>query len=503
MHILTSQQSRELDKISENVFGISGETLMGNAGEKIADTVRQSCHDLGIKNILIVCGKGNNGGDGFAAAAALAEFNPKICHLYPPEKFKNDSLRCYDECIKKGISTVFKENPSELEKFDLIIDAMLGVGIYGRVREPVAGWIDWINSQSGRVIAVDIPSGINADTGFFSGTAVRADMTISMGFEKTGHHFFPGKDNCGKLITADIGFPKMESPLSGIQWKLFNEELPKQLLIAPPKNSHKHGQGKVLVIAGSKGMTGASILSGKASLRSGAGLVKLCTPESLSPIVESLFIEGITFPCEDSGKGYFRERNFEEIEKELDWCDSLIIGPGLGRKTETKNFALKVIESCPKPMVIDADALRLVSGHISLLSDSCVLTPHLAEFSYMVNHPLDSVRENFIRVIGEFMNEFSGTLVIKTTPASVVFNGNGFINISGNQGLASAGTGDVLAGCIGGLIAQKISSSDASKLGVYVHGKTADSLISETGYRGLTATDVLNNIHKVIKQYEL
>jgi len=503
MHILTSQQSRELDKISENVFGISGKTLMGNAGDKIADTVRLSCQDLDIKNILIVCGKGNNGGDGFAAAVALAEYDPQICHLYPPGKFKNDTLHYYEKCIKKGISTVFQENPSGLKKFDLIIDAMLGIGISGRVRDPVAGWIDWINGQSAGVIAVDIPSGVNADTGFISETAVKAKMTISMGYKKTGHHFFPGKDNRGELVVVDIGFPKIEEPLFGIQWKLFNEELPKQLLIAPPKDSHKHGQGKVLVIAGSRGMTGASILAGKASLRSGAGLVKLCTPDSLSPIVESLFIEGITLPCEDSGEGYFREKNFEEIEKELDWCDSLIIGPGLGSETETKKFALKVIESCPKPMVIDADALRLVSGHISLLSDNCVLTPHLAEFSDMVNHSIDNVRENFIRVIGEFMNDFSGTLVIKTTPVSVVYNGIGTINISGNQGLASAGTGDVLAGCIGGLIAQKIAPPDASKLGVYIHGKAADALISETGYRGLTATDVLYNIHRVIKQYEL
>ncbi|MBH49416.1 MAG: hypothetical protein CMG69_01520 [Candidatus Marinimicrobia bacterium] len=503
MYIITSQQSRELDKISGNEFGISGETLMGNAGEKIADTVLQNYQNLDKKNILIVCGKGNNGGDGFAAAAALAEFSPQIYHIYSPKKFKNDTLHYYEECIEKGISILFQEDPSELKKFDLIIDAMLGVGISGKVREPVAGWIDWLNRQSAEIVAVDIPSGINADTGFFSGTAVRANMTISMGFEKTGHHFFPGKDSSEEVIVADIGFPKIDNPLSGIQWRLFDRELPEKILIAPPKDSYKHGQGKVLVIAGSRGMTGASILAGKASLRSGAGLVKLCAPNSLSPIVESLFIEGITLPCEDNGKGYFRERNFEEIEKELYWCDSLVIGPGLGSEADTKYFILKVIESCKKPMIIDADALRFINGHISLLPDNCVLTPHLAEFSYMVNHPVYYVRENFIRVIEEFMNDFSGTLVIKTTPVSVVFNDIGSINISGNQGLASAGTGDVLAGCIGGLIAQNIAPPDASKLGVYIHGKAADTLVSETGYRGLTATDVLNNIHKVIKEYEL
>ncbi len=505
MQILTSLQSRELDKISASKFGIKGKTLMGNAGQKIANTILNFYSDTEKLKILIVCGKGNNGGDGFATALSLKKFNPQVFMIYSQDSLSVDANHYYQECIEKNIDIQFHEYPPNSHEFNLIIDAMLGIGIKGEVRSPVSEWIPWMNNQHTDVISVDIPSGLNADTGQICGDVVNANITVTMGNEKTGMLFHPGKDQCGKIITADIGFPTLEKPLSGIHWNLYDEEDGRKFLVPPPKDSYKHKQGKVLVIAGSKGMAGAAILTGMSALKCGAGLVKCCIPESLNPIFESAFMEGISIPCSDNNSGTLGQNNFEEINNEIDWCDSVIIGPGLGTELETQELIVRILSSCSKPVVVDADALFLIDKILenNSLSNNSILTPHLGEFGKMVNQSNLEVEENFISIIEEFMVQYEGTLVLKTTPVSVVHNGKGSINISGNQGLASAGTGDVLAGCIGSFIAQGLTPFDAGKLGVFIHGKAADILIDQTGYRGMTATDVINEIPKVIRQYEI
>ena len=505
MQLLTSRQSRELDKISASEFGILGKTLMGNAGKQIAKTVLKFYPDVEKNKIIIVCGRGNNGGDGFAAALSLKESNSQIYGLYPPDVLSADATYYYQECNKNDIQIQFQEFPPDSQEFNLIIDAMLGIGIKGKVRSPIAEWITWINSQEADVISVDVPSGLNADTGHLGDDAVKANITVTMGNKKTGLSFYPGKDQCGEIITADIGFPTLEKPLPGIHWNLYDEEDARQFLVPPPKDSYKHKQGKVLVIAGSKGMTGAALLTGKGALKSGAGLVKCCIPESLNSIFESAFIEGISVPCKDDNQGVLGINNFEEIKEEIDWCDSVIIGPGLGSSEDTQELVIRVLDYCTKPIVVDADALPTIKNNIDVksFSEQSILTPHLGEFGKMVNRSKHEVEDNFISIIEEFMVQFEGTLVLKTTPVSVIHNGQGSINISGNQGLASAGTGDVLAGCIGSFTAQGFAPFTSGKLGVFIHGKAADSLIVKTGYRGMTAINVLNEIPTAIRQYEI
>ena len=505
MQLLSSRQSRELDKIAASKFKIPGKTLMGNAGNQIAKTVLKYYSDAEKYRILIICGKGNNGGDGFAAALSLKEFNPQVFIIYPQDTLAVDSNHYYQECIGNDINIQFQEFPPELHEFNLIIDAMLGIGIKGKVRSPVSEWVSWINHQQADVISIDVPSGLNADTGHLGHDAVKANITVTMGYEKTGMQFHPGKDQCGEIITADIGFPELEKPLSGIHWNHYDEENAREFLVPPQKDSHKYSQGKVLVIAGSKGMTGAAVLTGVSALKCGAGLVKCCVPESLNSIFESTFIEGISVPCTDNDSGVLGLNNYEEIEKEIDWCDSVIIGPGLGSNKDTHDLVGRVLESCSKPVIVDADALSSLKNNMDInsLSEQSILTPHLGEFGKMGNQSILDVKDNFISIIEEFMVQYEGTLVLKTTPVSVVHNGQGSLNTSGNQGLASAGTGDVLAGCIGSFIAQGLAPFDAGKLGVFIHGKSADSLMVQTGYRGMTATDVINEISTVIRQYEI
>ena len=505
MQFLTSRQSRELDKISASKFGISGKILMGNAGNQIANTVLKFYPDTEKYKILIICGKGNNGGDGFAAALSLKQFNPQVYTIYPPDTLSSDANQYYLKCIENDIHIQFQEVPPESHEFNLMIDAMLGIGIKGKVRSPIAEWITWVNYQQEDVISIDVPSGLNADTGHFDDVVVKADITVTMGYEKTGLFFHPGKNQCGEIVTADIGFPTLEKPLSGIHWNLYDEEVAKQLLVPPPKNSYKYKQGKVLVIAGSTGMTGAALLTGLSALKCGAGLVKFCIPESLNPIFESAFMEGISVLCADDDSGILGPNNFKEIINEIEWCDSIVIGPGLGISSGTHELVVRILDSCSKPVVVDADALLSLENNmnINLLSERSILTPHLGEFGKMVNQSKLDMEDNLISIIEEFMVQYDGTLVLKTTPVSVMHNGRGSLNISGNQGLASAGTGDVLAGCIGSFIAQGLSPFDAGKLGVFIHGKAADSLLDQTGYRGMTATDVINELPKVIREYEI
>ena len=504
MQFLTSLQSRELDKIAASNFGIQGKTLMGNAGNQIANTVLKFYPDTEKYKILIICGKGNNGGDGFAAALSLKKFEPQISMIYSPDTLSDDANHYYLECIENDIHVQFQEFPPESHEYNLMIDAMLGIGIKGKVRSPIAEWITWLNNQQADVISIDVPSGLNADTGYFD-DVVKADITVTMGYEKTGLYFHSGKDQCGEIITADIGSPTLEKPLSGIHWDPYDEEYAKQFLAPPPKNSYKHRQGKVLVIAGSKGMSGAAILTGLSALKCGAGLVKCCIPESLNSIFESAFMEGISVLCTDNDSGILGLNNFKEIINEIEWCDSIVIGPGLGINSDTQELVVQILDSCSKPVVVDADALLSLENNMNInsLSERTILTPHLGEFGKMVNQSKRDVEDNFISIIEEFMVQYDGTLVLKTTPVSVIHNGQGSLNTSGNQGLASAGTGDVLAGCIGSFIAQGLSPFDAGKLGVFIHGRAADSLLDQTGYRGMTATDVINEIPKVIREYEI
>ncbi len=505
MYFLTSRQSGELDEISSKRFNISGRTLMGNAGNKIAEILKKNYPDIHTYKILIVCGKGNNGGDGFATGVELKEFYPTINSIFPADKLTTDSQYYYKNCEALSIPIHSWFHPPKMgEKFDLIIDALLGVGIKGVVRSPIKEWIIWMNEQNAKIISVDIPSGLNSDTGAVEGVAVKASETITMGFKKTGIQFQLGPEYCGKVTVADIGFPILKTPLSGIRWEHYNSNEPVNLLIPPPKDSYKHKRGNVLVIAGSKGMTGASMLCGMGALNSGAGLIKICIPESLNISIESNFIEGMSVPCADEGRGFLTETNFNQIRLEIDKCDVVVLGPGLGRNKSTIKLINLILNYKTKPMIVDADALQSIENTPALISNSSqlVLTPHLSEFSRLTSVSISTLISDFISVIEDFMSQFKGILVLKTVPVCVVKNRVGSINISGNQGLATAGTGDVLAGCIGGLISQGIPLFEAAKLGVFVHGKSADFILDQTGFRGMTAMRVLEGIPGVIKSYE-
>ena len=506
MKILTREQSQQLDRIAIDKMGIPSIDLMGKAGSAVANYALKAIADIHNPSIAIFCGRGNNAGDGYKAALdlKLQGLNPLIINIFDENEIKGDSFHFYKQCIDSYVEIV-KFADLQNKNFNLIIDAILGTGFKGDLHAPISQITKWINQQESFTLSVDIPSGISAVNGAISENAVNADTTVTMGMIKFGMMIEPARSFCGEIITADIGFPNIYNDLEGLKIRIYDDNIAKTYLSPPKKDTYKYRQGKVLLITGSTGLTGAGILAANAAIRSGAGLVKVCVPQSLNNIYESNIIEGMTIACQDDEIGYLRVDNYIEIEKYFKWADCLVIGPGLGLNDSTKNLVKKIIMKIDKPIVIDADAFNVLYDDISILQDisnEFVITPHQGEFSNLLNISKGDIQKNLIDHIQLFMNDINGTLVLKNAPTLIATGNDLVINTSGNQGMATGGTGDVLSGIIGSLIAQGINAKDAAELGVYIHGQAADLAIQTKGFRGLIASDIIEYIPTVIMGYE-
>ena len=508
MILLTKEQANILDKVAINKHNILGTTLMENAGQGIAKFIESTLINDDSAQIGIICGKGNNGGDGFAAATFLKDMglNISIYCLISNKEISSDSLFFYEKCLEKDIS-IFHHNviPENLPDFDLVIDAIVGIGFYGALNGKLAPWIKWLN-KSNCVISIDIPSGVYADTGKTSINTVKADHTVTMGSPKIGMLLEPGKSHCGLINPIDIGLPKNFKNKNSFDWSLLENDQISSMVHNLDKKTHKYKQGKVLVLAGSIGMTGAAYLSTMGALKSGAGITKTFAPRSLNSIYEKKITEGMTIVCDDLGKGCFIEDNFHTIMNHIDWCDVIIIGPGLGSNPNTIMLLSKLIKEINKPLVIDADGFQPFYNNLELfnkIKSKFVITPHLGEFSKLTGIENHLLEQDLPKNIEYFMNEFSGTLLLKNAPSFVAWESKACVNSTGNPGLATAGSGDVLAGIIASFIAQGKTVEEAAKIGMFIHGKSGDELALEISQRGLIATDLLNKVARVISNYEL
>jgi NAD(P)H-hydrate epimerase len=506
MRLLTKEQARELDRIAIKQMGIPGVDLMGKAGSAVAEYAQKMVAGIHNPKVAIICGKGNNAGDGYKAAIELQKVgvSPQIFILIDKKDVKGDSLVYYEKCIKKNIVLTHSiESPKQ--KYDLIIDAILGTGFRGEISSPIVDFTKWINSQNSLVLSIDIPSGVNANSGNIAKNAIMANATVTMGMIKVGMTLEPGKSHCGEIIPADIGFPDIYDELPGMKYRMVDEDLAYRYLKAPDVNTYKHRQGKVLVIAGSRGMTGAAILASLGSIRSGAGLVITCAPKSLNNIYETNIIEGLTVCCDDDGLGYFTENNYAEIEKYFDWSDTILIGPGLGQNDLTKELVKKIVTNYDKSLVIDADGLNCFTGNLELfnkIKSEYIITPHFGELARLINTNISQVIDNITDYLQKFMNEFNGTLVAKNAPTLIAYDNQIVVNSTGNQGLATGGTGDVLSGVIASFSAQGIPTRIAAELGVFIHGTAADNVAKQNGFRGLIASDLLDTLPQAIITYE-
>ncbi len=506
MRVLTKKQSKIIDKISIENYKISQESLMTAAANGIVKLIEKYSVFINKKpRILIICGKGNNGGDAICAANILIRkgYDLHAHFLIKKNKISSLSRKYYQEYIKVSDQISFGIELKKYNGFDLLIDGIIGIGFRGTLNSNLIGWIKWINNSDMYIISADIPSGLDADNGLASPVAVKANQTITFGYSKIGLHIANGKDYTGDIIIEDIGFPDdILDSINEVECQIFKSIEVENILFKVPSNTYKQDRGKVLIIAGSSGMTGAALLSTYGALRTGAGVTITVCPLSLSNIFEKHIIEGMTFSCEDNNKGYLSINNYDAIMEKVDWADSIVIGPGIGLAPETIQLVVNLINSINKPIVLDADGLTCFN-HLKRPLNNLVITPHLGEFSRMIKKEKSKVANNFIKIVTDFMKTFDGVALIKQVPSCVIYNNKLIFNSTGNPGLSTAGTGDVLSGMIASFISQGISNYNASILSSYFHGLAADNLIKEVGYRGLIASDLPLSIAQAINEYEI
>ena len=511
MKVVTAQEMRQIDQQTIEQIGIPGAVLMEHAGSAVVQVLRE--HFPECQRVGIVVGKGNNGGDGLVVARQLAHAGQpiQIFLISPPESFAGDALTNLKIAQKLALPITpvlsdgaLKRLKSQLASSDLIVDSIFGTGLRGSVHGLIGDVIACINRSGKPVIAIDLPSGLSADTGIAEGACIQANRTVTMGLPKRGNLIHPGAALTGKLDVVDIGFPPSVIDAQNIPINWTRPSDAARILPPRPTYSHKGTYGRVFVAAASTGMTGAAALTSAGALRAGAGLVTLGTPKSLNLILEVKLTEVMTLPLPETAEGSLAlEAKIDIIEAIERTKSVLAIGPGLSQHPETVSLVHSVIRESDTPTVIDADGINALARSkdiLSSLSPQTVLTPHPGEMARLLGETIKTLEQDRIGLAQRFAHDHNVTLVLKGAPTVVAReDGEVWINSTGNAGMATGGMGDVLTGLIAGLMAQKISAFDAALLGVYLHGLAADLVAEEIGLHGLMAGDVLNNVPKAIK----
>lgn len=502
MKIATRSIIREIDKKSIEKYGIPGLVLMENAGRATADVILAEYPYT--QAAAVFAGGGNNGGDGFVIARQLISEGVQVTTYVAadPRKYAGDALTNYRALKKLGGEIV--ELGGSLRKYrtaDIIVDALLGTGLESEVAGFYKKVIEFINTQSAPVIAVDLPSGLDADTGHPLGAAVEADITVTYALPKIGTSVYPGVDYAGDVYLANITTPY-----------ILEENIPYELLsaydvvdILPPRNAdtHKGTYGHLLILAGSPGKSGAATLASLGALRVGTGLVTVGIPSSLNPIMEQKTTEVMTEPLPETDLGTFGKLSVNRaLEIASGKISALALGPGISTTDDAAEFLLEIIKSADVPLVLDADALTLISHDPRILKQAkvpLILTPHPGEMGRLSGLTTAQVQKDRIGVAMEFSKRYGVYLILKgarsviSTPAGEIS-----VNTTGNPGMASGGTGDVLTGVLGGLLAQGLVPADACKLGAFVHGTAGDLVADEIGEAGLTAGDLADALPEAL-----
>ncbi len=508
MKVATAEQMQELDRKAMEAYRIPGIVLMENAGRGATEVISKTFPDLQRKKIAIIAGKGNNGGDGFVIARHLLNqgISVKVFLLTDPKALRGDAetnfhifLRMKGEVIPASSSKDYQKVKKDLEKFDLLIDGIFGTGLDAEVRGYYREVIDHLNTLQKPIVAIDIPSGLDANTGKPLGTAVRASLTVTFGLPKIAHLVSPGLDYVGLVKVIDIGIPRRLVEEEEIHTHLLEGDEIKKWISSPRRpDSHKGDYGHLLIIAGSVGKTGAAAMAGEAALRMGAGLVTLAIPKSLNAIMEIKLTEVMTEPLPETPKQTLSLRAYNTILRLCENKKAVIIGPGIGTFKETQTLILKLVKTLNLPIVLDADGLTALATQPKILPStnrSLILTPHPGEMARLVRSTVKEVQENRIGMSRNFSQANHVHLLLKGHRSLIATpKGEVFINPTGNPGMASGGTGDVLTGMIGGLICQGLDILTSLQIAVYLHGWAGDEVAREKGERSLVATDLIGKI---------
>ncbi|MFH1963859.1 MAG: NAD(P)H-hydrate dehydratase [bacterium] len=513
MKIVTRKQMQEIDQATSERYGLSGAILMENAGIQVFLAIKEYLQQIDAERIAVLCGGGNNGGDGFVIARHLFNHGArvKIYLFVPEENVSGDALINLKAARQFGVPVQIVTSEDELNAVTpelkhtgLIVDALLGTGLSGEVRGLFAHVIDTINTIDIPVVAVDIPSGLDANTGMSLKSTVRAAMTVTFGLPKLGLVIPPGIEYTGRLIVADISLAPSLLNQDSIKINLLTMKDAADHIPYRPVDAHKGSCGKVFVLAGSMGMTGAAALCSEAAMRIGAGLITLGIPESLNHIMEVKLSEVMTLPLPQTSLSAFSQQGYEKI---MSFCEDMnvaALGPGIGRNENTGELIRRLILHLKTTMVIDADALFAIASQPEVLKRKnapAVITPHPGEMAHLLGCTTEDVINNRIDIAQRFAEEHETTVVLKGAQTIIADpEGNVWINPTGNQGMATAGCGDVLTGMISGLIAQGLSVPEAARLGVFLHGLAGDIKAEEKGTLSLIASDVLDGISGAVKR---
>ncbi len=510
--IATAAEMKAIDRFAIEQCGIPGVVLMENAGLKIFDLIMQLFPRLAEKRVMIFAGQGNNGGDGFVIARHL--FNHKVpvniylvgCLL----NLKDDTKTNADIAKNIGIP-IYEIDEKNIESFQhdlrhaaIIIDALFGTGI----NRPLMGLynkvIGSINSSKTPVVSLDIPSGIDSDTGQLTGPHIKADHTICLALLKRSHCLFPAAGEMGKVQVVDISIPQKAVDSQPIAIHLLEKTDIQNRLKERSPNSHKGTFGHVLVLAGSRGKGGAAGLAALAALRAGAGLVTLAVPESCHQALEFHPLEVMTVPLPENSNGCVTSKAKTIVLEQLQGKASLAIGPGISTDPDTISFIEALLPDIDCPTVIDADGLNCLSlskTNLSHLPPISLLTPHPKEMARLSGKSMEEILQNRITSSQEFSSKFKVCLVLKGANTLISFPDKSvFVNPTGNAGMATGGTGDILTGILAGLLAQNLGLKNAGLIGCYLHGLTGDLLTAETGQTSLIAGDLLNGLPLAFKQ---
>ena len=506
MKIVTAHTMQELDRRAINEYGIPGRELMEQAGRGCAEHILAAYGTRRSKQAVILAGKGNNGGDGYVIARCLLEkgWQVQVIVLADRDRISGDAetnlVRLPEEiihfCPAEGELT--EKHTDDIQQADVLVDALLGTGLRSDLTGIYLEAVELINSAPGKVVAVDIPTGIHGTTGRILGQTVHANMTVTFGVAKLGHVLYPAAEHVGRLVIVDIGIPPHLMD-EAVGYDFLNEKLMAPLVKRRDRQAHKGTYGHCLLVAGSTGKTGAAALAANSAVRTGSGLVTLAIPESLNQILEIKTTEAMTLPLPDAGSGHLTIHSLVALEKHLPGKDALAIGPGIDRRPASVTVVQTLIETVSIPMVIDADGLNALAEDTSILhrrrSQNIVLTPHPGEMSRLLGSAIPDVAAIRISVAQEFARTFGVYVVLKGARTIIAApNGMAAINGSGNPGMASGGMGDVLTGIIVSLLGQGYSTWNACRLGVYIHGLAGDLVATEQGEIGMTATDLTKRI---------
>jgi len=506
MKVANTREMRDMDRSAIEVYGISQELLMENAGLAVYHVIKNRC-TIGSSRFLVLAGVGNNGGDGLVVARKLhsAGAEVKVLIIGDPTKYRGAALKNFGILSNLPVEARRVDSIDEvkdaIKSCNVLVDALFGTGLTREVSGIYREVILAMNASGQYVLSIDIPSGINGDTGEIMGVAVRAHSTVTFGTPKLGNLLYPGYAHCGVLFVSHISFPHSLSHSDSVQVEVnMPPELPERA-----KDGHKGSFGDVLFIAGAENYYGAPLFSALSFLKAGGGYARLASPRSLTPFIAVRGSEIVFAPQEETAQGSIALSSGESLLRLSEHVDMVVIGPGLSLNEETQELVRKLAVAVKKPLLIDGDGISAIASRPSLLGERehpTILTPHPGEMSRMSGVPVPEVIGKKVDLLQEQCRALSCFIVLKTAHSLIGCpDGRVYINMSGNPGMATAGSGDTLNGAIAAMFGLGLDIGDALRTGVFLHGFSGDLAAGEKGEDGITAHDILEFLPQAVKRF--